>query len=201
MHSSTPLHPKRGSNGRPTGPTGMSKNIRPSDEEHRYNTISPRSNQARRESWEWVGICSCVCQLSAKATFLIPWISPGSSFVNAKHFAPRSFSDAPTRYKSLSSTIRNLSWNLSLYRMVSLVSDRRYHIKAIIFDLANYLATALVLNCRKFCDSWKHVPLSSCRTFRDNHRRATATDFATPYRSLHNSWLCPFIGCEQFEIT
>ena len=32
------------------------------------------------------------------------WISAESSFVNAKHFQPRSFSDAPTRYKVLSSS-------------------------------------------------------------------------------------------------
>ena len=51
MLGSTPLHPKRGSDGRPRGPTGMSKNIRPYLEEHRYNTISPRSFQARREKF------------------------------------------------------------------------------------------------------------------------------------------------------
>ena len=39
-------------------------------------------------------------------------ISAESSFVNAKHFQPRSFSDAPTRYKVLSSITRNLrAWN------------------------------------------------------------------------------------------
>ena len=81
----------------------------PSREEQRYNTISPRLNQVRRERQLGGWLRLCVCQLSANATFLIPWISPGSSFVNAKHFVPRSFSDAPTRYKSLSSTIRNLS--------------------------------------------------------------------------------------------
>ena len=37
------------------------------------------------------------------------WISAESSFVNAKHFQPRSFSDAPTRYRVLSSITRNLS--------------------------------------------------------------------------------------------
>ena len=36
-------------------------------------------------------------------------ISAESSFVNAKHFQPRSFSDAPTRYRVLSSITRNLS--------------------------------------------------------------------------------------------
>ena len=43
------------------------------------------------------------------AIFLMRVMSPGSSLVNAKHFAPRSFSDAPTRYSSLSSMMRKRS--------------------------------------------------------------------------------------------
>ena len=46
-------------------------------------------------------------------------ISAESSFVNAKHFQPRSFSDAPTRYKVLSSITRNLSWKFLLTVIVS----------------------------------------------------------------------------------
>ena len=44
----TPLHPKCGSYGRLLCPTGMSKNLALLAKEHGYNTISPRSNQARR---------------------------------------------------------------------------------------------------------------------------------------------------------
>ena len=39
--------------------------------------------------------------------------------MNAKHFQPRSFSDAPTRYKVLSSITRNLSWKFLLTVIVS----------------------------------------------------------------------------------
>ena len=44
-----------------------------------------------------------------KAVFLMRRMSAGSSFVNAKHLAPRSLSDAPMRYSSLSSMMRKRS--------------------------------------------------------------------------------------------
>ena len=47
--------------------------------------------------------------LAPNADFLIRSISPTSSFVNAKHFLPKSLSDTPIRYSSLSSTIKNRS--------------------------------------------------------------------------------------------
>ena len=49
-----------------------------------------------------------------KAVFLMRRISRGSIFVKPKHLPPRSFSEAPMRYSSLSSMMRKRSWNSSL---------------------------------------------------------------------------------------
>ena len=43
-----------------------------------------------------------------------PAISPASIFVKPKHFLPRSLSDAPIKYSSLSSMMRKRSWKASL---------------------------------------------------------------------------------------
>ena len=67
---------------------------------------SRRCGRDKRERWGY--------GVGEKAVFLMRRISRGSIFVKPKHLPPRSFSEAPMRYSSLSSMMRKRSWNSSL---------------------------------------------------------------------------------------